>query len=54
MQTLTFAAACKHYFGLHPGQTLQEFTAELKKLTPEDKAELIRLFPSVGIEIKTI
>ena len=34
------ASAIKRYFGQPEGQTLQEFMAELKALTPEDKTEL--------------
>lgn len=34
------AAALKHYFGLKDGQTLADFTQELKALSPEEKFEL--------------
>ena len=37
---LRFAVACKKYFGLLEGQPFAQFTAELKKLTPEDRKEL--------------
>lgn len=36
-------ALLKEFFGSKPGQTLTEFGAELKALTPEDKAELVAL-----------
>src|SRR5712671_6267263 len=51
MQIMSFTAACKHYFGYRPQQTLGEFMAEVKELTPEDRAYFTKLFPSVGIEI---
>jgi hypothetical protein len=31
----------KTYFGLHPGQTIVDFSNEIKRLTPADKAELV-------------
>jgi len=37
---MTFMAACKNFFGFKPGQTLSEFSAEIKALTPADRAEL--------------
>lgn len=40
MSTMSFTKACKEYFGTKPGQKLTEFAAELKALTPEDKAEM--------------
>jgi hypothetical protein len=36
----------KEFFGLNPGQTPKEFGAEMKALTPEDKAELVALVRS--------
>ena len=51
---VTFVAACKNFFGMLPGQTLQEFAKELKALTPDDKAELIVLFRSVGIDASKV
>ena len=38
--TKSFAGACREFFGMHPGQNIAEFGAELKALTPEDKLEL--------------
>ena len=49
-QPVTFVVACKQFFGLLPGQTLQQFAAELRQLTPGDKAELITLFAGIGID----
>lgn len=37
------ASVLKEYFGLKEGQGLADFVAEIKKLTPEDKAELVEL-----------
>jgi hypothetical protein len=34
--------AIKQYFGMLPGQTMVQFLAELKALTPEEKLELAR------------
>jgi len=50
LQHMTFIAACKTFFGLLPGETLQEFVSEIKALTPNDKLELIELFKTVGID----
>ena len=33
----------KTYFGIKEGQTLTDFMAEVKKLTPEQKDELVAL-----------
>jgi hypothetical protein len=45
---MTFAASCKKYFGLHEGQSLKEFSAELKCLTYEDKVEIADLLTAEG------
>lgn len=47
----SFVVACKEYFGFHPGQTLSEFSNELKNLTDKDRADLTAWFPSVDYEI---
>ena len=39
----------KRFFDLKPGQKLVEFSAELKALTTDDKAELISL---IDVEIE--
>lgn len=52
MKSMTWAGACKNFFGLKPGQTLQEFGAEIKALTPGDKAEMISLFKTVDITVE--
>lgn len=33
----------KKYFGYLPGQTLKEFAAEVRELSPSDKDELVAL-----------
>ena len=50
-QPQALVVVMKHFFGLKPGQTLQEFSGELKSLTPEDRAEFTAYFNSQGIEI---
>lgn len=50
MKVCTFIVACREFFGLKPGQTLQEFAAEIRQLTPTDKSELTELFKSVGYD----
>lgn len=50
LKLMTFVAACKLFFGSLPNQTLVEFIKELKELTPDDKAELIQMFHTVGID----
>lgn len=52
MRVMTFATACKEYFGFQYNQNSGGFLAELKALTPKDKADLIAMFPSVGITIQ--
>jgi hypothetical protein len=47
----TFVMACNSFFGRKPNQTLQEFNAELKALTPADRADFTKWFREVGIEI---
>ena len=50
MKQMTFIQACRTFFGMLPGETLQQFVAEMRALTPEDKAELVILFRNVGID----
>lgn len=33
----TFTAAMKHFFGFKDGQTLTQFSAEVKQLSPDDR-----------------
>ena len=37
---MTFMAACRKYFGFKDGQTLTEFSKEVKELSAEDHAEM--------------
>jgi hypothetical protein len=46
----SFIAACREFFGMKFGQTLQEFAKEVKELTPEDRVEMIALFRTVGYD----
>jgi len=49
---MNFPSAAKRFFGLKPGETLQEFAAELKQLTPADKEELcVLLSKELGEEV---
>jgi hypothetical protein len=50
MKNMTFVMACKQHFGYKDGQTLQEFSQELKQLTEQDKNDLIIAFRSIGID----
>ena len=36
-------AILREFFGYRPGETLKEFSAELKQLTPDERAELAAL-----------
>lgn len=36
----TFVSALRHFFGIRPGTTLTDFSAELKALSASDRAEL--------------
>jgi len=49
---LSFAMACKQYFGLRDGQSLQEFAQEVKQLNEQDRAEITKFFVDAGIAIK--
>jgi hypothetical protein len=45
--------ALKQFFGYLPGQTLKDFTAELKKLSTEEMDELAQLAAvELGVELK--
>jgi hypothetical protein len=47
---MSFVTACHTYFGRKPGQSLGEFGAELKALTPQDRRELV---PLLSVELGT-
>jgi len=44
---MSFVMACKKYFGQKEGQTLMEFSTELKGLTDKDRLELAPLLSEV-------
>lgn len=46
----SFTAACKEFFGMKPGQSLQDFGKELKGLTYEDKKEIAEGLRQVGVD----
>lgn len=46
----TFMMACREFFGAKQGQSLQEFAAEIRALTPKDRNDLIEMFRSVGYD----
>ena len=37
---ISFMIACRRFFGMKTGQTLQEFGLEVKQLTDKDRADL--------------
>jgi len=45
----TFMVRCKIFFGLKEGQSLREFSAEIKQLTAKDRTELTELFNAAGM-----
>ena len=50
LKHMTFISACNSFFGRKPGQTLQEFNAEIKCLTEQDRKDLIEMFRTVGYD----
>lgn len=50
MEQMTFISACRKFFGIKDGQTLQQFASEIKELTAQDKLDLIEMFKTVGID----
>lgn len=50
---MTAVQAIRHFFGMKPGESLSEFMAELKALSPEEKQELAELSAKeLGVELK--
>lgn len=47
-----FIGICAHFFGKHPGQSLKDFSEELKKLTPKDREEMMADFRKMGYVLK--
>lgn len=51
-QTKSFVNAAVTFFGRKPGQSIADISAELKALTPEDRAELAPLLSKeLGVEV---
>lgn len=48
-QSRSFVAACKDFFGFKQGQTLSDFSAELKELTYNDKMEIAAGLRNIGL-----
>ncbi len=48
---MTAVQAIRTFFGLKPGESLQDFMAELKALTPAEKNELAE---QIGVELDAI
>lgn len=46
---VSFSMRCKSFFGLLPGQNVQQFAAELKALSYDDKEELADRFTAAGM-----
>ena len=47
--TKSLVVRCKEFFGLLPGQRLQEFSAEVVALSSEDKQEFVDMFNAAGM-----
>lgn len=55
METITFMAACKRFFGFKEGQTLSEFGAEIKAVSDKDRKELApMLSEALGVNVQAI
>jgi hypothetical protein len=50
LKSMTFVMACNSHFGRKAGQSLQDFNAELKALTPKDREDMIAMFREIGID----
>ena len=47
----SFIICLKKFMGLKPHQTLKEFVAEVKQLSPKDREELTEMLKKVGYEV---
>lgn len=47
----SFPAACRAYFGFQQGQSLVDFMAEIRELSPADKEEIAKGMKEHGIVI---
>jgi len=54
LKQVTFIMACRDFFGMKQGQTLQEFATEVKQLTPEDRKDMIEMFKTVGYDASKV
>lgn len=53
MEPIKFTVAAKRFFGLKPGETLQEFAREIHALTNTDKDELAALLSvELGVPVE--
>lgn len=50
MKHVTFVMACREFFGMLPNETLQEFIAEVRKLTEKDRKDMIEMFRTVELD----
>jgi hypothetical protein len=46
----TFIMACREFFGMKPGQSLQEFAKEVRELSLEERASYIEMLKTVGYD----
>lgn len=51
MEQKSFVKAMRDQFGFRPGDTLKDFSAELRALTDKDRQELTEEFGKIGVEI---
>jgi hypothetical protein len=52
-KAVSAVVALKDFFGMKPGETLQEFLAEIRALSPEEKHNLAMLAcQELGYELK--
>jgi hypothetical protein len=49
METMSFTARLKDFFGYLPGQSLSDFAKEIRALTTEDKLEFHAAFNALGM-----
>lgn len=49
-KTRTFVSLAKEFLSI-PGETLPQFSAELKKLTPQDREDLKAGFEAIGFTV---
>jgi len=51
MEKLTITQAFNKYFGKKPGQTMPEFSNEIKAAVAADRPGWVKMFATVGFEI---